>query len=404
MNAQTFDPNTTPLSLNPSGAPPNFKNPETQAPTVLATGILLIILSTLCVSIRIYIGWKHTKKLQLDDCKNSLKFPCSDCDTDSISDLTVFGLAGAIAYWAIIYSLAADGWGRHSWDVPLSFLNSSYSNRQFASQILISPVKFVITAAIIIVYRRLFGVLKWVRIVCDSIYVFLFLIQVQNVGIALYWYIPRPGDADSITSALLRTEKTASSAIVNACCSTVVDIALFIIPFVIVPTLNMSREKRRAIYVVFLLGILVIVADCVGIAYKTYGVLGKHGDPFWVGMIAIITIYAETFALVMISCIPALSTFFIGTVAKSRFYSSIQYGLMYGARRSRPSTTQDGSKKSASLGRGQANSTHSERSLVGGGGNVVVIEMPELEPKLKSQVYSYPTLGRQESGKMAAGS
>ncbi|PQE04909.1 integral membrane protein [Rutstroemia sp. NJR-2017a BBW] len=367
MDAQTFDPNTTPLSLNPSGAPPNFKNPETQAPTVLATGILLIILSTLCVGIRIYIGWKHTKKLQLDDY------------------LTVFGLAGAIAYWAIIYSLAADGWGRHSWDVPLSFLNSSYSN------ILISPVKFVITAAIIIVYRRLFGVLKWVRIV-------------QNVGIALYWYIPRPGDADSITSALLRTEKTASSAIVNACCSTVVDIALFIIPFVIVPTLNMSREKRRAIYVVFLLGILVIVADCVGIAYKTYGVLGKHGDPFWVGMIAIITIYAETFALVMISCIPALSTFFIGTVAKSRFYSSIQYGLMYGARRSRPSTTQDGSKKSASLGRGQANSTHSERSLVGGGGNVVVIEMPELEPKLKSQVYSYPTLGRQESGKMAAGS
>ncbi|EHL02732.1 hypothetical protein M7I_1249 [Glarea lozoyensis 74030] len=190
----------------------------------------------------------------------------------------------------VLNLVAKDGWGRHSYDVPLAFLDDSYTDRQFASQILISPVKFAITSAIIILYVRLFGTLKWVRWTSYFLYAFLFLIQVQNIGIALYWYIPRAGDVNNIQAALMRTAKTASSAIVNAVCSTVVDIILFLIPIIIVPSLNMTRRKTQACYAVFGFGALIIVVDCVGIAYKTYGVLGKNGDPFWVGMISIITV------------------------------------------------------------------------------------------------------------------
>ncbi|KAF4618369.1 hypothetical protein G7Y89_g14931 [Cudoniella acicularis] len=67
MATPSFDPNTTPLSLNPSGAPPNFVNPQSQALTVLGTGILLTILSTLCVCTRLYTSLKSAKKLHLDD-------------------------------------------------------------------------------------------------------------------------------------------------------------------------------------------------------------------------------------------------------------------------------------------------------------------------------------------------
>lgn len=59
---------------NPSGAGSNFVNPESQAPTVLATGLLLIILSTLCVCTRWYTSLKSTKKLHLDDCKHKSEF------------------------------------------------------------------------------------------------------------------------------------------------------------------------------------------------------------------------------------------------------------------------------------------------------------------------------------------
>ncbi|KAF7942922.1 uncharacterized protein EAE97_006376 [Botrytis byssoidea] len=105
----------------------------------------------------------------------------------------------------------------------------------------------------------------------------------------------------------------------------------------------MSRQKRRAIYGVFCFGTLRVLAKNTSFkaffipSYKTYGVLGEHGDPFWVGMIAIITVYAETFALVIVSCIPALSTFYIGTFTKSRFYLTLKYGILYRLRRSEAS-------------------------------------------------------------------
>lgn len=164
-------------------------------------------------------------------------------------------------------SVAGEGWGRHSWNIPLSFLSDSYqyktskisqwlgdilipwSQVQFASQILISPVKFVITSAIIIVYKLIFGVLKWFHIVSYGLYIFLFLLvwEVRNVGI-IYWYTPRKGNANNIQAAFLRTEKTSSSAIANAVCSTTVDIVLFLFPMAVVHTLNMSSQKKRAIY------------------------------------------------------------------------------------------------------------------------------------------------------------
>lgn len=74
MATPALDPNTTPLTPNPSGAPPNFVDPETLAPTTLATGVVFIILSTLCVATRIYAGLKNVRKLRLDDCKRSSKF------------------------------------------------------------------------------------------------------------------------------------------------------------------------------------------------------------------------------------------------------------------------------------------------------------------------------------------
>jgi len=64
-----MDPNKTPLALNPSGALPNFIDPPTLAPTTLATGIVFIILSTVCVVVRVYTNLKHMRKLGIDDCK-----------------------------------------------------------------------------------------------------------------------------------------------------------------------------------------------------------------------------------------------------------------------------------------------------------------------------------------------
>ncbi|KAF7899296.1 uncharacterized protein EAF01_008509 [Botrytis porri] len=161
----------------------------------------------------------------------------------------------------------------------------------------------------------------------------------------------------------------------------------------------MSRHKRRAIYKVFYFRALQVLDMNTPFkaffipTYKTYGVLGEHGYPIWVGMIAIITVYAETFFHVIISCIPALSTFYIGTFTKSHFYSTLQYGILYQLRRSEASSI-------PSSGPEQPHSMYSTRSLLGSGKNIVDIKMLELKSKKPSQTSSYSKLGKQESGKV----
>ena len=127
----------------------------------------------------------------------------------------------------------------------------------------------------------------------------------------------------------------------------------------------------RAVYIhwpnnVEFIGHSIIVANFVGNAYGTYSVLGKNRLR-----------YVEKFPLIMISCIPGLSTFYLGTFKQSRFYSSLQYGHMYRMWRSErtegsniPSIEDDINKYNKSnkynpLLERQTNLMHSTKSLVG---------------------------------------
>ena len=49
-----MDPNNMALMPNPSGAPPNFVDPPSLNGAVLGVGLSLVIVSTLCVSLRLY--------------------------------------------------------------------------------------------------------------------------------------------------------------------------------------------------------------------------------------------------------------------------------------------------------------------------------------------------------------
>jgi hypothetical protein len=110
----------------------------------------------------------------------------------------------------------------------------------------------------------------------------------------------------------------------------------------------------------------------------------------------------------MVSCIPGLSAFYVGTFMKSRLYSSLQYGLLNRIRRSQrsdrsdlPSVEGDTDRYAKSnrydpSAQRQPKSSHSTKSLFGSesGKNVVI----EMEPPKTSNVSTYSTLGKQENG------
>lgn len=63
-----IDPANTPIAPNPNGDPPNFIDPPSLGPAVLAVGLTLIISSSVFVTLRLITNFKTVGRLGLDDC------------------------------------------------------------------------------------------------------------------------------------------------------------------------------------------------------------------------------------------------------------------------------------------------------------------------------------------------
>ena len=64
-----MDPSMIPTELNPSGRGSNFVDPPTLATAVTGTGLTMIILSVVLVTVRLYSNFNAVRKLGWDDCK-----------------------------------------------------------------------------------------------------------------------------------------------------------------------------------------------------------------------------------------------------------------------------------------------------------------------------------------------
>ena len=56
-----------PLLPHPDGRPSNLINPTSKTTTVLAVGIGMIVISTLCLAVRLITNLNYIKKLKIDD-------------------------------------------------------------------------------------------------------------------------------------------------------------------------------------------------------------------------------------------------------------------------------------------------------------------------------------------------
>ncbi|KXX83138.1 hypothetical protein MMYC01_200360 [Madurella mycetomatis] len=244
-----IDPSNIPLAPNPNGDPPNFNSPESLQTTVLATGIAFILVSGICVVLRLYTGLKKSRKLFADD------YFC------------VAGEIVGIAQWAVQYTMMTHGLGRHSWDIPATALTLPVMKLQLASQMLAAGTHFAVKAALALFFIRVFGTLRWVRITCYSLLVLTLLSYASYEVIILIFCIPRSGEAwDHLIVA--RCTTGAPSTIAVGVCSVVADLVLFVMPFPIIAGLSLNPQKKRALGIVFLIGFLVVVTSVVGLAYR----------------------------------------------------------------------------------------------------------------------------------------
>ncbi|KAK2736778.1 hypothetical protein FQN57_000550 [Myotisia sp. PD_48] len=286
-----------PMAANPNGAPPNFVNPPSLELTLLGVGVAFIVLSGSALAIRLFTNYKHTGRLGLDDY------------------LCLFGEIG----------ISTEGAARHIWDVPVTIVTKSFIKRQFSLQMIIAPTMWATKAAVLALYIRIFSSLRWMRFTCYSLIVVLFLFYGSNIVIAAIYCLPRKG-APWDATAFERCSSTAVSAVVIGVFAVVADLVIIILPLPTIFGLRLAPDKRLGITIVFMIGFLTVLTSVVSLAYKVKVFLGN--DPTWNGVNVTLATLAEIFGSVIVSCAPALYSFWLNFAKKSQIYSNIRSTFM----------------------------------------------------------------------------
>ncbi|KAF4625059.1 hypothetical protein G7Y89_g13109 [Cudoniella acicularis] len=292
-----IDLSKVPLMPNPSGAPPNFVDPPSLASTVEGVGISLMIISGFLLIFRLVANLKNPRRLGFDD-------------------------------------LSEKGTSRHAWDVPFSVITVSYIQIAAATQIVIAPTWWAAKSAILALYIRVFGTVRWLRFMCYFWITFMALFYGSNIAIAIVYCIPREGEAWDGTS-FQRCSTSAWAAVVIGVFSVLTDIIIFVLPFPIILKLRLPSTKKIGLTIVFFTGFLLIVMSSISLILRVK--IYRGNDPTWNGTRLGIITAAEIFGIAMVSCAPALSAFWFTILTKSSLWSSFQSSFLFSSKKSQPS-------------------------------------------------------------------
>ncbi|KAI1806730.1 hypothetical protein F4811DRAFT_510095 [Daldinia bambusicola] len=301
------DPSTTPLLDNPNGDPPNFEGGSTLQWIIVATGLVLIPISTVLIVIRLVMSLRHNRKLHLDDC------------------LCVAGEAFGIAYWVVLYKFQAKtGIFKHTWDVPISALNMTVFEGHFAGEVLNMIAHAFVKCSIPVFFIRVFGSLKWLRHTCYVLIGAVVMFSASPLISLVVVCMPVPNEHWDTSFVAMCATSSGPQTIALGVFAVIFDIIVVVIPISITSRLVIDRDKKRNLIIVFLIGFLVVATSITGLAYR---IVVRYGnDPLWNGGNVAITSYTEIFGTAIVGCAPGLRAFWLDLSSKTRRWSELPSG------------------------------------------------------------------------------
>lgn len=118
-----------------------------------------------------------------------------------------------------------------------------------------SPAFWAVKTSMLVFYIRVFGNVKWLRMLCYVLIALAVPFYWSNVILPFIFCIPwNTGHWDSLL--LASCAKMAPSTVVIGCFSVALDAALFLIPLPVLSGLKLGRAHRKALIPVFLAGFL----------------------------------------------------------------------------------------------------------------------------------------------------
>ncbi|KAI0896232.1 hypothetical protein F4806DRAFT_54309 [Annulohypoxylon nitens] len=293
----------TPAGQPPDGSPPNFNNPESLSTATLAVGCVMVTLTTIFVSARIWINWGKLRR--------------SDY-------LTLIAFALQVGFSGIIMSLHK--FNRHLWDIPICWMTPGYLKRLYAHTMMFGAALFFSKAAIFYLYLEIFGTNRKTRYLIYAGLVCSGLLYITFIPMASLYNAPRAGES---WNELLAEMADLSKALVElqwslaiGAGSTLLDFYIFVLPLPILGRLHISRVKRIQLILVFGTALLGVAASIVSLAYRVYLITDSKDGTWHEATVGIANLIENDIALI-VGSMPAFSHFFRAHVAETSLWKFV---------------------------------------------------------------------------------
>ncbi|KAI5865351.1 hypothetical protein GGS23DRAFT_558809 [Durotheca rogersii] len=262
----------------------------------LGVGTFLVVLAGLCVAARFVVN------------SRSHRFSIADW----VSAAAVVILAGTFANFYLITQAMVDP------NSTLFYLAQLVA----ASNPIAASATWFAKAPIFLLFIHLFGVKLWLRWTSyAALLVTLLYLLGWNIWVGINCVPYSPDDVP----ALLVSCAYAGSVAGVACgaFNVVVGLLIFLLPLPVITKLQLPIGKKVGVAVVFLIGILAVVASSIALYYKRLSLSGVSTD---LKAAMILTIVELSIAIV-VSCAPVIHSFWSSVVVNLAFYSRIQIAV-----------------------------------------------------------------------------
>ncbi|KAK4221708.1 hypothetical protein QBC38DRAFT_448917 [Podospora fimiseda] len=176
---------------------------------------------------------------------------------------------------------------------------------------------------ILLLYLRLFGgVYKWLRITCYMLFLIPVFVLAGSASYCTAYCVPERKTIDG-KFAHNCMESIAIICVFNGAFALVSDIIIFILPLPAIAQLTLAPKKKLGLFIIFLSGLLGVIACAVAVYYRAIA-LSRFGQENANNIAEFLGPIVECSVALVVSSIPAMSSFWRRQIAQSPFVSKVQ--------------------------------------------------------------------------------
>ncbi|KAI0809678.1 hypothetical protein GGR55DRAFT_648820 [Xylaria sp. FL0064] len=173
-------------------------------------------------------------------------------------------------------------------------------------------------APILFLYIRLFGVKRWVKLLCSSTLVLISLVDIAG-GVSVSAVCDLRGRTLTPQHILNCSNASSIASVALGIVSVITDSLIFVVPLPIIYRLKMNMRKKISFMFVFATGIIAIALSALAVSFRYRNL---HGYSFGLTD-ASLSFLAECSIAIAVSCTPAIHNCWVKFVVTSTLYSRL---------------------------------------------------------------------------------